>query len=203
MAFVLDPLPYAFDALEPYIDAKTMEIHHDKHHGTYVAKLNAALEQAPELQGWTIEELLRRLDAVPEKIRQAVRNHGGGHHNHSLFWKILTPGGSKEPSGEVGRLIERDFGSFTSFKEQFSQGAANLFGSGWQWLVLTPERGLKLVSLPNQDSPLSLGLTPILGLDVWEHAYYLKYQNRRTEYIDAFWHVVNWEKVGELLEKAG
>ncbi|MEJ5187698.1 MAG: superoxide dismutase [Breznakiellaceae bacterium] len=203
MAFVLDPLPYAFDALEPYIDAKTMEIHHDKHHGTYVAKLNAALEQAPELQNWTIEELLRRLDAVPEKIRQAVRNHGGGHYNHSLFWKILTPGGGGEPVGEVGRLITRDFGSFASFKEQFSQGAANLFGSGWQWLVLTPEKGLKLVSLPNQDSPLSSGLTPILGLDVWEHAYYLKYQNRRTEYIDAFWHVVNWEKVGELLEKAG
>ncbi|MCX7655088.1 MAG: superoxide dismutase [Treponemataceae bacterium] len=203
MAFVLDPLPYAFDALEPYIDAKTMEIHHDKHHGTYVAKLNAALEQAPELQNWTIEDLLRRLDAVPEKIRQAVRNHGGGHYNHSLFWKILTPGGEREPTGEIRRLITREFGSFDSFKDQFTQGAANLFGSGWQWLVLTPERGLKLVSLPNQDSPLSLGLTPILGLDVWEHAYYLKYQNRRTEYIDAFWHVVNWEKVGELLEKAG
>jgi Fe-Mn family superoxide dismutase len=202
MAFSLDPLPYPFEALEPYIDAKTMEIHHDKHHGTYVAKLNAALEQAPQLQTWSLEDLLKNLSQVPDSIRQAVRNHGGGHYNHQLFWNILAPKGGGEPGGSLGKLIARDFGSFESFKEQFSTGATNLFGSGWQWLVVNPEKKFQLVALPNQDNPLTNGLIPIFGLDVWEHAYYLKYQNRRADYITAFWNVVNWKQVDENLEKA-
>jgi Fe-Mn family superoxide dismutase len=202
MAFTLDPLPYPFEALEPYIDAKTMEIHHDKHHGTYVAKLNAALEQAPELQSWSLEDLLKKLSQVPEKVRQAVRNHGGGHYNHQLFWNILSPEGGGEPLGELGKLITRDFGSFDTFKEQFSTGAANLFGSGWEWLVVSPEKKLQLLALPNQDNPLTNGFLPIFGLDVWEHAYYLKYQNKRPDYIAAFWNVVNWKQVEENLKKA-
>ncbi|MCA1949310.1 MAG: superoxide dismutase [Treponema sp.] len=201
MSFTLSPLPYPFEALEPYIDAKTMEIHHDKHHGTYVAKLNAALEQAPQLHEWSLEDLLRRLSEVPEAIRQAVRNHGGGTYNHDLFWNILSPQGGGAPDGELGKFIARDFGSFDAFKEQFSQGAANLFGSGWQWLAVTPEKKLKLLALPNQDNPLSQGLVPILGLDVWEHAYYLKYQNRRTDYIAAFWNLINWKQVEKNLLK--
>lgn len=201
MAFSLDPLPYSFEALEPYIDAKTMELHHDKHHGTYVAKLNAALEQAPEIQNWSLEELLTNLSQVPERVRQAVRNHGGGHYNHQLFWNILSPQGGGEPDGELARLIARDFGSFKTFTEQFSQGAANLFGSGWEWLVVDPEKKLQLMALPNQDNPLTNGLVPIFGIDVWEHAYYLKYQNRRADYIAAFWKVVNWKQVEENLHR--
>lgn len=202
MSFILDPLPYPFKALEPYIDAKTMEIHHDKHHGTYVAKLNAALEQAPQLQSWSLEDLLWKLPQVPEAVRQAVRNHGGGHYNHQLFWKVLSPQGGGQPGGELGKLILRDFGSFEAFKEQFSLGAANLFGSGWEWLVLSPEKKLQLIALPNQDNPLTQGLVPIFGLDVWEHAYYLKYQNKRADYIASFWNVVNWKQVEENLLKA-
>ena len=201
MSFTLDPLPYPVEALEPYIDAKTMEIHHDKHHGTYVAKLNAALEQAPELQSWSLEDLLKNLAQVPETVRQAVRNHGGGHYNHQLFWKILSPQGGGQPGGDLGKLIGRDFGSFETFKEQFSQGAANLFGSGWEWLAVTPEKKLRLVALPNQDSPLTNGLVPVFGLDVWEHAYYLKYQNKRPDYIAAIWNLVNWKQVEENLHK--
>jgi Fe-Mn family superoxide dismutase len=202
MSFTLDPLPYPFEALEPYIDAKTMEIHHDKHHGTYVAKLNAALEQAPQIQSWSLEDLLRNLSQVPESVRQAVRNHGGGTYNHQLFWNILGPHGGGQPGGELGKLIARDFGSFDAFKEQFTLGATNLFGSGWEWLTVSPEKKLQLVALPNQDNPLTNGLVPIFGLDVWEHAYYLKYQNRRADYIASFWNVVNWKQVEENLHRA-
>jgi Fe-Mn family superoxide dismutase len=178
-----------------------MEIHHDKHHGTYVAKLNAALEQAPALQGKTLEELLTTLDSVPEAIRGAVRNHGGGHHNHSLFWRTLSSSGGGDPKGALARAIEGDFGSFAAFKEQFAGAAANLFGSGWAWLCAGAGKKLSILGLPNQDSPLSRGLVPILGLDVWEHAYYLKYQNRRPDYIAAFWNVVDWKAVDGNLEK--
>ena len=202
MPFVLDSLPYSFDALEPHIDARTMEIHHDKHHGTYVAKLNAALEQAPVLQDKTLEELLSTLDSVPEASRGAVRNHGGGHHNHSLFWRTLSASGGGDPKGALARAIEGDFGSFAAFKEQFAGAAANLFGSGWAWLCAGTGKKLSILGLPNQDSPLSRGLVPILGLDVWEHAYYLKYQNRRPDYIAAFWNVVDWKAVDGNLEKA-
>lgn len=202
MSFTLDPLPYPFEALEPYIDAKTMEIHHDKHHGTYVAKLNAALEQAPQIQSWSLEDLLRNLSQVPESVRQAVRNHGGGTYNHQLFWNILGHHGGGQPGGELGKLIARDFGSFDAFKEQFTLGATNLFGSGWEWLAVSPEKKLQLVALPNQDNPLTNGLVPIFGLDVWEHAYYLKYQNRRADYIASFWNVVNWKQVEENLHRA-
>lgn len=202
MSFTLDPLPYPFEALEPYIDAKTMEIHHDKHHGTYVAKLNAALEQSPQIQSWSLEDLLRNLSQVPESVRQAVRNHGGGTYNHQLFWNILGPHGGGQPGGELGKLIARDFGSFDAFKEQFTLGATNLFGSGWEWLAVSPEKKLQLVALPNQDNPLTNGLVPIFGLDVWEHAYYLKYQNRRADYIASFWNVVNWKQVEENLHRA-
>ncbi|HEY8346113.1 MAG TPA: superoxide dismutase [Symbiobacteriaceae bacterium] len=197
MAFQLPPLPYGYDALEPYIDARTMEIHHSKHHNTYVTNLNAALEGYPDLQNKTIEEILRNIQSVPEAIRTAVRNNGGGHANHSLFWEILTPGGSKEPTGELAAAINSTFGSFEAFKEQFTKTAAGHFGSGWGWLVVTKEGKLAVYSTANQDSPLMQGDTPILGIDVWEHAYYLKYQNRRPEYISAFYNVINWDKVAE------
>lgn len=195
MAFILDPLPYAYDALEPHFDAKTMEIHHDKHHAAYVSKLNAALEKAPRLKEWSLEDLLTKLDQVPESIRTAVRNHGGGHHNHSLFWANLSSNGGGQPQDTLAAAIDRDFGSFNTFKEQFSSAAATLFGSGWQYLVCDREKKLKLLSLSNQDSPLSSGYVPLLGLDVWEHAYYLKFQNRRPDYIEAFWNLVNWKQV--------
>lgn len=195
MAFILDPLPYAYDALEPHFDAKTMEIHHDKHHAAYVSKLNAALEKAPRLKEWSLEDLLTKLDQVPESIRTAVRNHGGGHHNHSLFWANLSSNGGGQPQDTLAATIDRDFGSFNTFKEQFSSAAATLFGSGWQYLVCDREKKLKLLSLSNQDSPLSSGYVPLLGLDVWEHAYYLKFQNRRPDYIEAFWNLVNWKQV--------
>jgi superoxide dismutase, Fe-Mn family len=202
MPFTLPDLPYAFNALEPHIDAKTMEIHHDKHHGTYVSKLNAALEKAPSFQGKPIEEIVRSLESIPADIRTAVRNHGGGHLNHSLFWKMLSPGGGGSPSGALSKAIDRDFGSFDSFKEQFSTAATNVFGSGWAWLCVDTKKKLTIVGTPNQDNPLSQGLKPILGLDVWEHAYYLKYQNRRPDYISAFWNVVSWVQVGSNLESA-
>ncbi len=195
----LPQLPYAFDALEPHIDAKTMEIHHDKHHGAYVSKLNAALEKAPSFQGRTIEEILRSLDSIPAEVRTAVRNHGGGHLNHSLFWKMLSPRGGGKPSGALATAIDKAFGSFDAFKEQFGNAAANLFGSGWAWLCADSVSKLSIVALPNQDSPVSQGLKPLLGIDVWEHAYYLKYQNRRPDYIAAFWNVVSWEQVAANL----
>jgi len=194
MAYTLPDLPYPFDALEPHIDAKTMEIHHDKHHATYVAKLNAAIENT-DLGKLSIEELMAKIDSVPENIRGAVRNNGGGHANHSLFWTILSPNGGGEPKGELAADINATFGSFEKFKEQFSDAAANRFGSGWAWLCLDGNKKLHIESTPNQDTPLMTGHTPILGLDVWEHAYYLKYQNRRPEYIAAFFNVVNWDEV--------
>lgn len=197
MKYELPKLPYPYDALEPYIDARTMEIHHTKHHQAYVDKLNEALEKHPELADKPLEDLLRDLNSVPEDIRTAVRNHGGGHYNHSLFWKMMArpEGGENAPKGQVEIAIQQTFGDVAKFKEEFGKAAMARFGSGWAWLTLDKDRQLAIVSTANQDSPVSEGMKPLLGLDVWEHAYYLKYQNRRTEYIDAWWNVVNWEEV--------
>jgi Fe-Mn family superoxide dismutase len=200
--FELPPLKYAFNALEPVIDAMTMEIHHDKHHGAYVANLNKALESAPDLQSKSIEWILRNIQQVPENIRTAVRNNGGGHYNHTLFWDWIAPGGSKTPSGALAQEINATFSSFDSFVEQFSNAAITRFGSGWAWLVVNGQKKLQVVSTANQDSPLMDGQTPILGLDVWEHAYYLKYQNRRPEYVKNFWSIVNWDFVNSLYQAA-
>jgi Fe-Mn family superoxide dismutase len=196
MAFELPPLPYPYDALEPYIDARTMEIHHTGHHGAYVRNVNAALEKYAELEHQSIEEVLRNISQVPDDIRTAVRNNGGGHANHSIFWTIMGPNAGGEPSGELAEAIAQTFGSFTAFKERFSAAAAGVFGSGWAWLVLDRGR-LEIVTRPNQDSPYMDGLYPVMGLDVWEHAYYLKYQNRRPEYIANWWNVVNWDAVAQ------
>ncbi len=195
MAHSLPALPYAYDALEPHLDARTMEIHHTKHHQTYVNKLNEALEKHPELADKNVDDLMRDLNSVPEDIRGAVRNHGGGHANHSLFWTVLGPGKGGEPSGELAESISQAFGSFGEFKQKFSDAAAARFGSGWAWLSVKSGGELVVSSTANQDTPLSEGLTPILGLDVWEHAYYLHYQNRRPDYISAFWNVVDWNAV--------
>ncbi|MDM8519337.1 superoxide dismutase [Anaerolineales bacterium HSG6] len=195
MAFELPALPYSHDALEPHIDARTMEIHHGKHHAGYTNKLNAALEGHADLQGKSIEELLVDLSALPEAVRGGVRNNGGGYANHSLFWVCLSPNGGGAPSGDLGDAINAAFGSFDEFKSKFSTAAGTRFGSGWAWLSVDGSGGLVVSSTPNQDSPISEGLTPILGLDVWEHAYYLNYQNRRPDYVAAFWNVVNWEQV--------
>ena len=201
MTYTLPDLPYAFDALEPYIDEETMHLHHDKHHNTYVTNLNAAIEKHPELGEKTIEELLSDMDAVPTDIKTAVRNNGGGHANHSFFWKIMAPNAGGEPTGAIKEAIDEAFGDFATFKEEFKKAAAGRFGSGWAWLVM--ENGkLAITSTANQDSPLMEGKTPILGLDVWEHAYYLKYKNVRPDYIEAFWNVVNWEEVNNLLSSA-
>ncbi|MEW8977413.1 MAG: superoxide dismutase [Symbiobacterium sp.] len=197
MAFQLPPLPYPTNALEPYIDTQTMEIHHGKHHATYVNNLNAALEGHADLQAKSVEELLTQIDSIPESIRTAVRNNGGGHANHSLYWEIMTPGGAKEPTGELAEAIKAAFGSFENFKSEFAKAGAGRFGSGWAWLVVTKDGKLAVYSTANQDSPLMQGDTPILGMDVWEHAYYLKYQNRRADYIQAFFNVINWDKVAE------
>lgn len=195
MAFELPPLPYTEDALEPYIDARTMSIHHDKHHAAYTNNLNAALEGHPDLAGKSIEELLGDLNAVPEAIRTAVRNNGGGYANHNLFWEIMGPSGGGEPMGELAAAIDQAFGSFSAFKEQFAKAAATRFGSGWAWLSVGQNGQLAVTSTPNQDTPLMDGQTPVLGLDVWEHAYYLNYQNRRPDYVAAWWNVVNWDSV--------
>lgn len=195
--YQLLPLPYSYDALEPYIDAKTMEIHHTKHHQGYVDKLNAALEEWPEGQGKTLEELLKNLADVPENIRTAVRNQGGGHFNHSFFWPLMKKGGGGLLVGTLAEAIKKDFGEFAKFKEEFTKAATGLFGSGWAWLVLDTNGKLLVRTTPNQDTPLADGQVPILGLDVWEHAYYLKYQNRRPEYIEAWWNVINWEQAEE------
>lgn len=194
MAHQLPPLPYAYNALEPYIDQQTMEIHHDRHHAAYVNNLNAALEAYPELQAKPLDELLRNLDALPEAIRTAVRNNGGGHANHTLFWDVMSPNGGGDPKGELALAIEQTFGSVAKFKEEFTKAAATRFGSGWAWLVLDDDGNLSVLSTANQDTPVSDNKTPILALDVWEHAYYLKYQNKRPDYIAAWWHVVDWEK---------
>jgi Fe-Mn family superoxide dismutase len=201
MPYQLPPLPYAFDALEPHIDAKTMEIHHDKHHATYVNKLNEALASHPDLQGKPVEDLLRGFDQVPEPVRNAVRNHGGGHANHSLFWEVMGPGGGGNPSGPIAEALQRDFGSFESFKEKLTNAAANQFGSGWGWLVASGGK-LDVIARPNQDSPLMEGKTPLLGVDVWEHAYYLKYQNRRPDYLTAWWNTINWQAVSQRYDSA-
>ena len=195
MAFELPPLTYAEDALEPHIDARTMSIHHDKHHAAYTNNLNAALEGHDDLAGKSIEELLGNLDAVPESIRTTVRNNGGGYANHNLFWEIMSPNGGGEPTGALANAIDNAFGGFAAFKEQFSKAAATRFGSGWAWLYVDKNGGLAVGSTPNQDTPLMEGNTPILGLDVWEHAYYLNYQNRRPDYVSAWWNTVKWDAV--------
>jgi Fe-Mn family superoxide dismutase len=208
MAHELPPLPYAHDALEPHIDARTMEIHHGKHHATYIANLNKALEGNAELQAKTIDELIADLNAVPENIRGAVRNNGGGHANHSLFWSILGPNSGGAPRGDLAAAIDQAFGSFDAFKEAFKTAALTRFGSGWAWLVVKSDGSLAITSTPNQDTPVmgaaagTDGSTPILGLDVWEHAYYLHYQNRRPDYVEGFWNVVNWDAVAERFAAA-
>ncbi|MEH7437436.1 superoxide dismutase [Neobacillus drentensis] len=201
MAFELPQLPYAEDALEPHIDKETMNIHHTRHHNTYVTNLNAALQGNEELLSKSVEEVIANLDAVPEAVRTAVRNNGGGHANHSLFWQILSPNGGGAPTGELADAVNSKFGSFESFKEEFAKAATTRFGSGWAWLSVSNGE-LELTSTPNQDSPLMEGKTPILGLDVWEHAYYLKYQNKRPDYIGAFWNVVNWDEVAKRYNEA-
>ena len=197
MKHTLPDLPYSHDALEPHIDVKTMEIHHGKHHQGYVDKLNKALEKYPELQEKPVEELLRDLDGVPEEIRTAVRNNAGGHYNHSLFWPSMSPDGGGEPSGDLAEAINSAFSGFQAFKEEFSNAAKTVFGSGWAWLVLDGDGKLEVVKTANQDSPISNGQTSFLGLDVWEHAYYILYQNRRPDYDEAWWNVVNWEEVAK------
>jgi superoxide dismutase, Fe-Mn family len=199
--FKVPPLPYSFDALEPHIDAKTMEIHHDKHHAAYVNNVNAALEGHADLAALSVEDLLRHLDRVPEGVRTKVRNNAGGHANHSLFWQIMGPGGGGKPSGHLGEAIDRELGGYDSLKEKVNNAAVNQFGSGWGWLALANGK-LEVFGLPNQDSPLLQGKIPILGIDVWEHAYYLKYQNRRPDYVAAWWNVVNWKAVDEVYQKA-
>jgi len=199
MAHSLPDLPYAFDSLEPHFDARTMEIHHGKHHATYVNTLNATIEGKTDLEALSVEELISDLSAIPEEIRGPVRNHGGGHANHSFFWNVLSGSGGGEPSGELGSAIDATFGSLDSFKEAFAKAGATRFGSGWAWLVRQADGSLAVTSTPNQDSPLMNGVadltgTPVIGLDVWEHAYYLNYQNRRPDYIAAFWNVVNWDQ---------
>lgn len=202
MPFEVSPLPYAYDALEPHIDARTMEIHHDKHHAAYVNKLNAALADHPDFQSKGLEDLLIGLTSLPDSIRTAVNNHGGGHLNHSIFWNNMSPDGGGAPEGELGDAINQTFGGFDDFKVSLSASAASRFGSGWAWLALNKSRELVVQDFANQDSPLTVGLTPLLGIDVWEHAYYLKYQNRRPDYISAWWNVVNWADVAERYAKA-
>jgi len=201
MTYTLPDLPYAYDALEPYIDVETMHLHHDKHHNTYVTNLNAAVEKYPELSEKSVEDLISDLSAVPEDIRTAVRNNGGGHANHTLFWEIMAPNAGGEPVGELKEAIEKTFGGFDEFKAEFKAAATTRFGSGWAWLVVKDGK-LAVTSTANQDSPLMDGQTPVLGLDVWEHAYYLKYKNVRPDYINAFWSVVNWDKVNEYFAQA-
>jgi len=198
--FTLPALPYAFDALEPHIDAKTMEIHHGRHHQAYVTNLNKAVSTNADLAKTSLNELIRHLDDVPEAVRTAVRNNGGGHYNHTLFWRLMKKGGGGQPKGALAKAIDGKFGSFDKFKTDFSDTAMKTFGSGWAWLIIEG-KDLKIVSTPNQDVPLAHGKHPILGLDVWEHAYYLKYQNKRADYVAAFFNVINWDTVAELFEK--
>ena len=195
--FELPKLAYAYDALEPHIDARTMEIHHTKHHQAYVTNLNKAVESAPQLAGKSLEELLRGVSTAPESVRTAIRNHGGGHHNHSLFWNVMGPGGGGAPTGELAQEIDATFGGFSQLQEKLNAVATGQFGSGWGWLAVADGK-LEVFARPNQDSPLMEGKVPILGVDVWEHAYYLKYQNRRPDYLTAWWSTVRWDKVAEL-----
>ncbi|GIO03699.1 superoxide dismutase [Mn] [Brevibacillus halotolerans] len=201
MAHQLPALPYANNALEPHFDALTMEIHHDRHHATYVNNLNAALEAYTDLQGKSVEELISNLDALPEAIRTAVRNNGGGHANHSLFWEILSPNGGGNPTGAIADAINAAFGSYDNFKAEFTKAATGRFGSGWAWLIVDGDK-VAITSTPNQDSPIMEGKTPVLGLDVWEHAYYLNYQNKRPDYINAFWNLINWDEVNKRFTAA-
>ncbi len=201
MAHSVPPLPYAYNALEPHIDEQTMQIHHDKHHAAYVTNLNAALEKEPSLQNKSIEELISSIDSVPEGIRTAVRNNGGGHANHTMFWEIMGPNGGGQPTGAIADAITKTFGSFDSLKEEFNKAATTRFGSGWAWLVVNGGK-LEVTSTPNQDNPMMEGKTALFGLDVWEHAYYLKYQNRRPEYISAWWNTINWDAVNQRYSKA-
>ncbi|WP_016950501.1 superoxide dismutase [Anabaena sp. PCC 7108] len=201
-AIQLPPLPYAYDALEPHIDAKTMQFHHDKHHAAYVNNLNQALDKHPKLKSKSVEALLQNLDNVPADIRTTVRNNGGGHVNHSMFWRIMKPNGGGEPTGEIATAIKDNFGSFTDFKKQFNAAGAGRFGSGWVWLVRSKNGKLEITTTANQDSPLSKGKYPIFGNDVWEHAYYLKYQNRRPDYLEAWWNVVNWDEINQRFADA-
>jgi Fe-Mn family superoxide dismutase len=201
MAYELPPLPYDYAALEPYIDEATMKLHHDKHHQAYVTNLNGAVEKHPELGKKSAEDLLKDLASIPEDVRKVVQNHGGGHVNHTMFWEIMTPNGGGEPTGDIADQIKSDFGSFEDFKKQFNEAATKQFGSGWGWLVFDGGK-LKIVTTANQDSPLSQGLYPILGNDVWEHAYYLKYQNKRPDYLAAWWNTVNWAEINKRFAKA-
>ena len=201
MAFELPPLPYDYNALEPYIDEQTMHLHHDKHHQAYVTNLNTAV-QGTQFESMPVEEVVRRINEVPENIRTAVRNNGGGHVNHSMFWQIMKPNGGGEPTGELAQAINSTFGSFENFKNQFNDAGAKRFGSGWAWLVMDRNGNLSITSTANQDSPLMDGMKPIMGNDVWEHAYYLKYQNRRPEYLAAWWNVVNWDEIAKRYAQA-
>lgn len=201
MAYELPPLPYDYSALEPYIDAQTMQLHHDKHHGTYVTNLNNALKDQAQFASLSLEELIRRINEVPESVRTTVRNNGGGHINHSMFWQIMKPNGGGEPTGAIASAIQSAFGSFDAFKTAFNDAGTKRFGSGWAWLVLDKSGKLQVTSTANQDSPFIDGLYPVMGNDVWEHAYYLKYQNRRPEYLNAWWNVVNWDEISRRYEQ--
>jgi superoxide dismutase, Fe-Mn family len=201
-AVKLPPLPYAYDALEPHIDKATMQFHHDKHHAAYVTNLNKALDKYPQLKGKSVEELVRNLNSVPKDIRITVRNNGGGHINHSMFWEIMKPNGGGQPTGKIAEAIKQNFGSFENFKKQFNEAGTKQFGSGWAWLVRTKDGKLAVTSTANQDTPLMEGIYPIMGNDVWEHAYYLKYQNRRAEYLDAWWNVLNWDEINKRFATA-
>jgi Fe-Mn family superoxide dismutase len=201
MAFEVPPLLYDYNALEPYIDTQTMQLHHDKHHAAYVNNLNAALQGQPQLASWRAEDLLKRINEVPENIRTAVRNNGGGHVNHIMFWLIMKPNGGGEPTGELASAIQQTFGSFDQFKAAFNDAGVKRFGSGWAWLVLDRNGNLQVISTANQDSPLMDGMYPVMGNDVWEHAYYLKYQNRRPEYLSAWWNVVNWDEIARRYQQ--
>jgi len=200
MAFELSSLPYNYDALEPYIDTQTMQLHHDMHHQTYVNNLNAAIEKHAELQSKSLEDLVRELNSIPDDVRSAVRNSGGGHVNHTMFWEIMGPNAGGEPTGAVGEAIKDTFGDFETFKQRFNDAGTKQFGSGWVWLVRSPDGKLEVMSTPNQDSPITQGYFPIMGNDVWEHAYYLKYQNRRAEYLKQWWNVVNWDEINKRFE---
>jgi Fe-Mn family superoxide dismutase len=201
MSFKLPELDYAYDALEPFIDKETMIIHHTKHHQAYIDNLNKALEGKDKYESMSIKELISSLNELPEEIKTAVRNNGGGHFNHKLFWKIMSPNGGGKPIGELAKKIDEDLDGFEKFKDDFKKAALGRFGSGWAWLVLNKEGKLQIVSTPNQDNPLSEGLIPLLGIDVWEHAYYLKYQNKRADYIDSWWNIIDWNKVEEIYNK--